>query len=131
MQAVVVDTSVLLAVLLAEPESHRFKRLLTETDSVLISAATYLEACIVVSSRLGRSELRILDDLLQTCNAQIVGFTQEQAFAAREAFLEFGRGNHKARLNFGDCFSYALSKVSGQPLLYKGKDFSLTDVKRA
>lgn len=127
----VVDSSAFLCILLNEPERERFSRQMINAAHVLTSSATYVETCIAFANRLSSSELHRFDDLLQDFRVVIVGFTEEQAIAAREAWLQYGRGNHKAKLNFGDCFSYALSKVSGQPLLYKGKDFSLTDVKRA
>jgi ribonuclease VapC len=93
-----------------------------------VSAASVLEASMVVEGRRGEQAGRELDQALHEGNMQIVPVTIEQTAAAREAFRKYGRGRHKAGLNFGDCFSYALAKVSGEPLLYKGNDFALTDL---
>lgn len=127
----VVDSSALLAILLNEPERAAFLQKLSEADNVLLSTATFLEIFIVYAGRVGPSEIAELEDLLETFSITLVAFTPEQSLEAQQAWLQFGKGNHKAKLNFGDCFSYALSKVSRQPLLFKGKDFAHTDLARA
>jgi ribonuclease VapC len=124
----VLDTSALLAVLLNEPEAPPF-RLAIEADPVrLLSAASLVETAIVIEARVGEAGGRELDLLLQKAAIEIVAVTPEQAEIARHAFREFGKGRHPAGLNYGDCFSYALAQSLGEPLLFKGSDFSRTDV---
>jgi ribonuclease VapC len=120
-----------MAILLEEPDGSDFLKKLTTAPKVILSSATYLEACLVLGARKGNDEIPAVARFLEKIGAEVISFTLEQAQIGREAWLHFGKGNHKAKLNFGDCFSYALAKVSGQPLLFKGKDFALTDVKRA
>ena len=124
----VVDTSVLLAILQDEPERRRFNEALESADSRLMSAATFVETSIVIESRYGAEGLRDLDLLLERAGLELVPVDVEQARAARAAYSRFGKGRHPAALNFGDCFSYALARVLGEPLLYKGGDFSQTDL---
>ena len=124
----VLDTSALLVVLLNEPEAPAF-RLAIEADPVrLLSAASLVETAIVIEARVGEAGGRELDLLLQKAAIEIVAVTVEQAEIARHAFREFGKGRHAAGLNYGDCFSYALAQSLGEPLLFKGSDFSKTDV---
>jgi ribonuclease VapC len=125
---VVVDSSALVAILRNEPERRRFNELIEADQVRLISAGTVLEASIVLEARGGEAAGRELDLFLHRSGFETRAFNQEQAETARSAFRRFGRGVHPAKLNFGDCFSYALSKTSGEPLLYKGGDFSKTDV---
>ena len=96
-----------------------------------MSAANYVEAAIVLESRLGFVAGPELDRLIEVAEIQLVSVTAEQALAAREAWRRFGKGNHPAGLNYGDCFAYALAAIAGEPLLYKGMDFALTDVESA
>ena len=124
----VLDTSALLVILLDEPDSPAFRQAI-EVDPVrLLSAASLLEASLVVEARFGEAGGRELDLLLHRAEMEIVPVDRDQAEIGREAFRRFGKGRHPAGLNFGDCFSYALSKLSGEPLLYRGNDFSRTDV---
>jgi ribonuclease VapC len=124
----IVDSSALLAVLLDEPECSRFIALLAEAEDPLISAATLVEASIVMQAKTGDSGVDDLDELLAAAAVRCVAVDRAQAQIAREAYTRFGKGCSPAGLNFGDCFSYALAQVTGRPLLFKGDDFSLTDV---
>lgn len=128
----IVDSSVLVALVKAEPEAPVLARALVEASSRHISAANYLEAAIVVDAAKDPVISRRFDAFIEYHGIDIVPVTAEQAKIAREAYRDFGRGSgHPAALNFGDCFAYALAKVYGEPLLYKGDDFSHTDVKDA
>lgn len=127
----VIDTSALVAILNREPEAQSFIDAIAADSRRLISAATLQETVVVIASRYGEAGLRELDLFLHKAAIETVPFGAEQQALAREAFLTFGRGRHPARLNFGDCFSYALSKSSGEALLFKGHDFSQTDVRPA
>lgn len=124
----VLDTSALLAILGDEPERRAFNEAIEAADSRLMSAASFVEISIVIESRHGSEGLRDLDHFLSRAAIELVPVDAEQAQVARLAFSRFGKGRHPAGLNYGDCFSYALSMVSGEPLLYKGEDFSRTDV---
>ena len=124
----VIDTSALVAILLAEPSSPRLETALTADIVRLVSAATLIEAGIVIEARLGDAGGRELDVLLHALDVEIVAVDAEQAEVARAAWRRFGKGRHCATLNFGDCFSYALAQVSGEPLLFTGSDFFETDV---
>jgi ribonuclease VapC len=121
----IVDSSAIVAILKREPEATSFRRLLEEADRVLVSVATVMECSIVVRAE-GQS---ILDRFLETMGAVLHPIDLEQLRVARQAQLDFGRrSGSPAKLNFGDCFSYALAKTTGQPLLFKGDDFWHTDV---
>lgn len=124
----VLDTSVLVAIVCDEPEAEQFEAALEADDIRLLSAASLLETAIVVEARFGSEGGVELDRLLDKAAIQIVSVNQEQIEIAREAYRRFGKGRHRAGLNFGDCFPYALSKLSGEPLLFKGEDFRRTDV---
>lgn len=125
----VIDTSALVAMLNNEPEAERFETAV-EVDHVrLMSTASYLETAIVIETRLGEPGGRELDLWLHRAAVDLVGVDSDQADAARVAYRIYGRGRHQAGLNYGDCVSYALAKVSGQPLLFKGDDFALTDIR--
>ena len=124
----VVDTSALLAILQDEPERRRFNEALESADSRLISAATFVEVSIIIESRYGAEGVRDLDLLLERAALELIPVDVEQARAARVAYSRFGKGRHPAALSYGDCFSYALARVLGEPLLFKGGDFSHTDV---
>ena len=127
----ILDTSVLLAVLLDEADADHFEHAIGVADVCRMSVASYLEAIMVIEGRLGDAGGRELDNYLEEAGVELVSVTQEQAQAARLAWRRYGRGNHPAGLNFGDCFAYALAEVSGEPLLFKGEDFALTDVEQA
>ncbi len=124
----VIDTSAVVAILFDEPERAALVDALASVESTLLSAATFLECSIVVESRLGAEGVRDLDEFLSAASIEIMPVDAEQARVAREAYRRFGKGRHRAALNYGDCFSYALAKVEGRPLLFKGKDFSATDL---
>lgn len=124
----VVDTSAVLAVVFEEPESAVFAELLATSSLTLISAVSWLEAGIVVEARKGRGAVRDYRALLAAARIKTVDFTIEQAQVAMEAWQRYGRGRRRAALNLGDCCAYALSKTTGRPLLFKGTDFSRTDI---
>jgi ribonuclease VapC len=125
----IVDTSALLAILRAEPEARSCAEAIERATVRRISAANFLEAAIVVDSSRDPIASRRLDELLQSASIAIEPVTKEQAHIGREAYRDFGKGGgHPAQLNFGDCFAYALAKVTGEPLLFKGEDFPHTDV---
>jgi ribonuclease VapC len=125
----VVDTSALVAILRDEPEREAFVDILTSAEDPLISAATLLECSIVQT---GVEEgIADLDDLLRASGVRCVAFDAAQALAAREAWQRYGKGRSPAKLNLGDCFSYALAKTQDRPLLFKGNDFGETDVRVA
>lgn len=123
----VIDTSAFIAILTGEPERATFIESIEDADSRLVSAATFVEISIVIESRYGAEGLRDLDLFLTTAGAGIVPVDIEQAQVARRAFSRFGKGRHRASLNFGDCFSYALAATRAEPLLFKGDDFIHTD----
>jgi ribonuclease VapC len=124
----VIDTSALIAILFGEPEAESFARALAADPKKLISAFNALESGIVVEARKGEAGGRELDLLLHYARIEIVAINVEQVELARSAWRTFGKGNHPAGLNIGDCCAYALAKYSGEPLLFKGDDFSQTDV---
>jgi ribonuclease VapC len=125
----VLDTSALMAIFFGEPEAEHFIDLISQDSKRLLSAGTVLELMIVIESRKGEIAGRDLDLFLHRANIDIVPFDAEQAELARVAWRRYGKGNgHAAQLNFGDCFAYALSKISAEPLLFKGNDFKQTDV---
>ena len=126
----VLDTSALLAILMAEPEAEGFAVAIEHDPIRLVSAGSMLETAIVAESRWGDAGGRELDLLLFKTGISVTPVDAEQVEIARQAFRLFGKGRHPAGLNFGDCFAYALSRVSGQPLLFKGDDFAQTDVDR-
>jgi ribonuclease VapC len=126
----VIDTSALLAILLNEEDAEQYAEKIASDPKRILSAVSHLETSIVIMARKGPAGGRELDILLHRSRIETVAFTAEQADIAREAWLQYGKGRHPAALNLGDCSSYALSRVSGHPLLFKGEDFALTDVVR-
>jgi len=124
----VIDTSALLAILQNEPERRALNETIEAADSRSMSVATFVEASIVLEARFGASGVRDLDLFIERAGIELIDVDVEQARTARRAFARFGKGHHKAGLNFGDCFSYALASVLGESLLYKGADFAHTDV---
>jgi len=129
---VIVDTSALIAILRGEPEAPALAYTMQAADTRRLSAATYVEAGVVIDGARNPASSRWFDAFLQEGAFVIEPVTAEQAKIAREAYRDFGRGSgHPARLNFGDCFAYALAKALNEPLLFKGEDFAQTDVKRA
>ena len=127
----VVDTSALLAIAFVEPDAGRFLDAIEAAATRLISAATALEAAIVVEGRAGRDAGDDLDALVQRLALEVEPVKAEQVRLARAAWRAYGRGNHPAGLNFGDCFAYALARATGEPLLFKGDDFARTDIAAA
>jgi ribonuclease VapC len=124
----IVDTSAVVAVLFGEPEADAYTRLIHDADRCLISSGTFLELSIVIERQTGPEVARQCDMFFRRAGIIIEPFTVEQAHIARQAFHDFGKGRHPAGLNFGDCFAYALTKTSGEPLLFKGEDFRRTDI---
>jgi ribonuclease VapC len=118
----------LVAILLGEPERDRFIGVLATAEDPLISAATLVEASIVMHAKTGDDGVADLDDLLAAAGVRCVAVDVAQAHVSRDAFTTFGRGRAAAGLNFGDCFSYALATITDRPLLFKGDDFRHTDV---
>ena len=127
----ILDTSALAAILFGEPEAALFTQLIHAADRCLISAGNFLELSIVLEVQIGPNAGRQCDVFFSRARIIIEPFTVEQAHLARQAFLDFGKGRHAAGLNFGDCFSYALAKITGEPLLFKGEDFKKTDITSA
>ena len=124
----IVDTSALITILAREQGFELFDDAISRAPSCRLSAAGFVETSIVVESRGGPGARRFLESLLRSSGISIEPVTVEQALLAREAFFDYGKGRHPAGLNFGDCFSYALAKATGEPLLFKGDDFRQTDV---
>jgi ribonuclease VapC len=127
----ILDTSALVAVLYREPEAEMFVRLIRAAEVCRISVANHLELMMVVESQLGPEGARQADAFLRRAGIEIEPVSLEHGALARQAFLDFGKGRHKAGLNFGDCFAYALARATGEPLLFKGQDFALTDIAAA
>jgi len=124
----VIDTSAVLAIFLAEPERKQFLDSILQSSRRLISAASVLETGMVLESKRGESAGREFDLFLVRINLEIIPVDAEQVEIARSAWRRFGKGHHPAALNFGDCFTYALAKWSGEPLLAKGEDFRKADL---
>ena len=125
---IVIDTSAVIAILRNEPEASRFAEIIGEADRCFLSAAGFLEASMV---RIGRGPPQLgdeLENLVRELDIELVPFDEPQARASRDAFVRFGSGRHPAGLNFGDCISYALARSRGLPLLFKGEDFSKTNI---
>ncbi|PIT04219.1 ribonuclease VapC [Bradyrhizobium nitroreducens] len=127
----VIDTSAIVAIALDEDDAADMERLIVDDPIRLISAATVLEATMVIETRLGDAGGREFDLWLVKIGAEIVAVDAVQADAARRAWRRFGKGQHAASLNYGDCFSYALAMTRGEPLLFKGEDFAKTDINRS
>ena len=127
----VIDTSALIAILFGEPEALSFTRVLADETLKLISSFNALEAGIVVEARKGEAGGREFDLLMHRAQIELVAMNADQAELARAAWRKYGKGNHPAGLNIGDCCAYALAKYSGEPLLFKGDDFSQTDIQSA
>jgi len=124
----VIDTSALLTILQDEPERRAFNEAIEAAASRVISVVSFVEASIVIESRYGAEGLRELDRLIDHAGIELVGVDPEQGKLARDAFSQFGKGRHPAALNLGDCFVYALARSLAEPLLFKGDDFSRTDL---
>ena len=126
----ILDASAVIAILRQEPEAAVFARAIENAPVTRISAANYVEAAIVIDSERNPIASRRVDELLQRAEVEIASVTPEQARLAREAYRNFGRGSgHPAKLNFGDCFAYALAVTAGEPLLFKGDEFKKAGLK--
>ncbi len=129
---IAVDTSALVAIAFAEPEREAYLQAIRIADKALISTVSMVEARMVIHGRRGQSAVILMDDLLRLPMFELVAPSAPEADAAYAAFVAYGKGSgHPAALNFGDVFSYALAKVRGLPLLYKGDDFAQTDIASA
>lgn len=124
----IVDTSAIIAVLFDENDAGVYASAIAQADACRMSAATFVEVSIVVEAQTKGSGGRQLDAFMRRAEIIIEPVTEEQAHLARQAFTDYGKGRHPAGLNYGDCFSYALAKAAGEPLLYKGEDFAKTDL---
>lgn len=128
----IVDSSAVVAVIREEPDATALIEAMIRAERLRMSAATYLETSIVVEARHDPVAVRVVDTILSRFGVELEAFTAEHAQIARAAYRDFGKGRgHPARLNFGDCISYALAKATGEPLLYKGDDFVQTDIRSA
>ena len=127
----IVDTSAIIAILRDEKEAPAMAEAMDQEPSCRVSAVSYVEAAVVVDGSRDPVASRRFDDFLREAEILIEPVTAQQAKIAREAYRDFGKGRHRAGLNFGDCFAYALAKVTGEPLLFIGDDFCHTDVDAA
>lgn len=127
----IVDTSAVLAILFDEPEAATYAQALSEADSLRMSAVNFVEAAIAVEVETRYLGSRQFDAFFRRAGIVIEAVTEEQAHAARQAYTDFGKGHHAAGLNFGDCFAYALAKITREPLLFKGREFPKTDIPAA
>lgn len=125
----VVDSSALLAVLLGEPARDAVTKAMAQADdSMRISAVNFVETSVVIETRKGPAGLLALDRLLEKAGIEIAAVDDKIAREARDAYRNFGKGRHPAKLNLGDCFAYALAKVLAEPVLCTGRDFAKTDI---
>ena len=127
----IVDASALLAIVLGETDRQRFYISLGRSENSAISAVNYVEAGIRADRDTDSGRGELLDEVMQSFGVRIAAVTPEQAIMAREAYQRYGKGYHPAKLNLGDCFAYALAKARREPLLFKGGDFSKTDIEAA
>ena len=124
----VLETSAILAILQNEPERRKFNEAIEAAETRSLSTASFVECSMIVESRYGADGIRDLDLFIAKAQVSLVAVDEEQADLARRAFRKYGKGRHPAGLNFGDCFSYALARALAEPLLFKGNDFSQTDI---
>lgn len=127
----IIDTSAVVAILLAESDAARYERTISTAWPRRMSVVALLETTMVIEGRSGPDAGHDLDQFLQEAEIELSPVTREQVETARQAWRRFGKGNHEAALNFGDCFAYALAITTGEPLLFKGDDFTRTDVEAA
>jgi ribonuclease VapC len=127
----VVDSSALVAIFFMEPDAPNYLQALQAAPSLCMSAANLLEIAIVIDNAETSEQMLDLDLFLAEAEVEIVPVTARQARLAREAYRRYGKGNHPAKLNFGDCFAYALARERNLPLLFKGDDFTRTDLRAA
>jgi len=128
---VIVDSSAILAVLYREQDAERYERVIASAAHPRMSVANLLETSIVLEGRGGEAAGHELDLFLRDAEIELAPVTVEHLEAARRAWRRFGKGNHPASLNFGDCFAYALAALMDEPLLFKGGDFAQTDIEAA
>ena len=124
----VIDTSALVAILQDEPERRAFNEAIEAAENCSLSTASFVETSMIIESRYGPDGTRDLDLFISKAEITLVPVDEEQAYVARQAFRQYGKGRHAAGLNFGDCFAYALAKTLDEPLLFKGDDFAATDL---
>jgi ribonuclease VapC len=124
----VTDTSALVAILQNEPERRKFNEAIEAAETRSMSTASFLETSMILESRFGADGVRDLDLFIAKAKISLIPVDEEQAHLARDGFRKYGKGRHPAGLNYGDCFSYALARSRDEPLLFKGEDFSKTDV---
>ena len=124
----VIGSSAILAILLDEPERRAFNEMIEADPVRLLSAANFVEAAVVIEARLGENAGREFDLFMHRAEIEVIAVDADQAELARRAYRRYGKGRHRAGLNFGDCSAYALAKTRGEPLLFKGADFAATDV---
>jgi len=127
----VIDTSAIVAIAFNESEAEAFEAKIVDAPRRFMSAASVLELAMVIDARLGEAGAAELDLWLHKAGVEIVSVDTDQIAIARRAWRAFGKGRHPAGLNYGDCFSYALAKTRGEPLLFKGDDFARTDIEAA
>ena len=127
----IIDTSAILAILQDEPERERYAEIISRANKCLISSGTYLETKMILDRRFGYEGIRDFELFCSLVDLEIIAFDKDQAELATYAYKTYGKGRHKAGLNFGDCFSYALCKYLDEELLFKGEDFVFTDLIRA
>jgi len=127
----ILDTSAAVAILYKEPEAATFAKIIHDAEVCRMSVASYVELSMVIENQLGPEGMRQAEAFFRRAGITIEPVTVDHGELARQVFLDFGKGRHKAGLNFGDCFSYALAKATGEPLLFKGNDFSQTDIEAA
>ncbi len=124
----IINTSALLAILYQEEDAESFAKAIVIAPTRRMSAANFLEAAINIDVHGDPEASRQLDNFIRQAGIEIAAITIDQAQIARQAYQDFGKGRHKAGLNFGDCFAYALARETGEPLLFKGDDFAFTDI---
>ena len=124
----VIDSSAVVAILLNEPERDSFNRAIEAAERRAMSVASFVETSMVIESRFGPEGIRDLDLFIAKARIELIAVDAEQGHVARTAFRDYGKRRHRAGLNFGDCFAYALAKSLDEPLLFKGTDFALTDI---
>ena len=127
----IVDSSALLAVILNEDDEPKYSAALIDAPVLRMSAANWVDAAIVVDSHKNPAAVVRFENLVDVSQLRVEPITIEDAYRARAAYANYGRGHHPARLNYGDCFAYALAKRCGEPLLFKGNDFTQTDIEPA
>jgi ribonuclease VapC len=128
---VILDSSAIIAILRAEPEAQDFARAVISAEARRVSAVSYVESAVVIDSGKNAVASRRFDEFFRVSRIAVEALTPRQAEIARQAYRDFGKGRHKAGLNLGDCFAYALAKEMDEPLLFKGTDFKHTDVESA